>query len=79
MVSTEQHRNVSNSPSVFVSAVLPHSDRGGGGSVCGAPPSHLVMNQQPPSSRSGPQSTNAKLTKVKKALLDFTMCDSHKI
>jgi hypothetical protein len=64
VVSTEQLRNVSNSPSVYVSAVLPHADRGGGGPVCGAPPSHLVMNQQPPSSRSGPQGTNAKLSKV---------------
>ncbi|KAJ9589596.1 hypothetical protein L9F63_017181, partial [Diploptera punctata] len=64
VVSTEQLRSVTNSPSLFVSAVLPHSERGSGPPVCAAPTSHLVMNQQPPSSRSGPQSTNTKLTKV---------------
>ena len=66
VVSSEQLRSVSKSPSVFVSAVLPHSDsRGGGSSVCGGPTPHLVMNQQPPSSRTGPQGPSTKLAKVR--------------
>ena len=66
VVSSEQPRSVSKSPSVFVSAVLPHSDsRGGGSSVCGGPTPHLVMNQQLPSSRTGPQGPSTKITKVR--------------
>lgn len=70
-MSTEQLRSVSKSPSVFVSAVLPHSDsRGSGSSVCGGPTPHLVMNQQPPASRTGPQGPNTKLTKVRLELAE---------
>jgi len=66
VVSSEQPPSVSKSPSVFVSAVLPHSDsRGGVSSVRGGPTPHLVMNQQPPSSRTGPQGPSTKITKVR--------------
>jgi hypothetical protein len=66
VVSTEQLRSVSKSPSVFVSTVLSHSDsRGGGSSVCGGPTPHLVMNQQSPASRTGPQGPITKPSKVR--------------
>jgi hypothetical protein len=68
VVSTEQLRSVSKSPSVFVSTVLPHSDgRGGGSSVCSGPTPHLVMNQQSSASRSGPQGPITKPPKVRVA------------